>query len=310
MQPGKSAGAQFSILQVSEQTQVGYGPDFLLFPEKTSDHWQLSFARPTRALRPLKDEAVRAARQLSAQYGGAELSLLYSGGIDSEFMICCFREAQVPFKVLTYRFEDHLNEHDLSYATDFFRQNKDVKSEMIDFKLQSFFSSGEYLDYAQKSRCVLPHLLPLMKMVSERQREVCILATGEPFLVPHLGHWCLRERESVGGLDRFFRAEKLPGTPTFFQATPELFFSYLTDAIFQQLARGERVGKEHSLTSRIDIYSRDYPIKSRTKYHGYEKIEETIAGAEKELLRRFGEYNNMKYFKYAEFLKLVAEEDR
>lgn len=300
-----SKEGQTSAPQVSEYFQAGYGPRYLLFPENLSDQWQLSFARPKRALKSVREEAVLAARNLSTQYDGAEVSLFYSGGIDSEFMIHCFREATVPFKIVSFRFENNLNEHDLDYVSEFRSLHKELKYETIDFNIMSFFNSGEYLYYAEKSRCVLPHLLPLMKIVAERRGEICILATGEPFLTPYSGHWCLRERESVAGLDRFFRSEKIMGTPAFFQSTAELFFSYLTDSIFQQLARGERPWKEHSLTSRIEIYSRSYPMTSRVKYHGYEKIENVMARAEKELLHRWGRYNSKKYYEYAKLLRLV-----
>ena len=299
----------FSAVLVGEKLQSGYGPELSLFPkEADAEPWQMIFAKPQRELLPLKEEAIRQAQNLSKQYNNSELNIFYSGGIDSEFLIHIFREAQVKFRVLTFRFDGGLNGHDLSYVLNFQKKNPDLKMTMLNFNLLDFFHSGEYMEYALQSRCVLPHLLSLMKMVYENRAQPSVLGAGEPFLLPHRGEWCLRERESVAGLNRFFLKNKIAGTPAFFQESSELFFSYLGDPIFQQLARGERVGKEHSLTSRIDIYSRHYPISERTKYHGYEKVEELMLSCEKSLLQNLPHSNTKRYYRYNQLLKLVQDQ--
>jgi len=47
---------------------------------------------------------------------GNDIALCFSGGIDSQAMLQCFVEADIPFKLYTLKFDEDLNMQDVGFA--------------------------------------------------------------------------------------------------------------------------------------------------------------------------------------------------
>lgn len=77
------------------------------------------------------------------------IEVLYSGGLDSEFVISVCKKLKIPVIALTLRmmlFGAPFNTHDLYYAEKFCREN-DVQHRIIDLDIEKFFMSGDHLKY-------------------------------------------------------------------------------------------------------------------------------------------------------------------
>jgi hypothetical protein len=296
----------FSEIFLADRICSGYGEQLHTLPQNKNESWRFAFNFPDKKILTfgLNLLAVKRAKEMFAE-SGTEIAVFYSGGIDSEFVVNAFKQAAVPFRVVFFEFESGLNKHDLEWVEKFRSLNPDIHFEKIDFNVLKFLNSDEAVDLGLRVRCEHPHLLPLMKIVHEYRKAPVIIGAGEPFLIPHEGVWCLKERESIAALNRFFDLEAIKGHPAFFQSSPELFFSYLLHPVFQRLCSGQIPFKQHSLTSRIDIYREFFPVAERLKYHGYEKMEQLITEVQHRLQEKRQYELSENFFPYAQLSRRI-----
>lgn len=286
---------------ISTQFKIGYGENFDLWPQSLNDHWNIQFARCQRSVENIWVECQLQALSYKNQFQ-EKINFFYSGGIDSEFALLSFKEARVPVRVLTAHFANGLNSHDLEFVKKFRIENPEFTYESIDIDIEKFLLSAEAEQLSDQTQCTLPHLLLLMSLMKKTQAPL-IMATGEPYLKKEGSKWFLRERESIASLYRFFYLYNIKGTHAFFQSTPELFFSYLTDPVLKSLAQNEYVGKLSSMSSRHKLYNQYAHLDERPKYHGYEKLESLIAEIQKKAEDKYSRFCNMKYFLYDDLVQ-------
>ena len=77
------------------------------------------------------------------------INLLYSGGIDSEFVLVMLKKLKIKFSVITMKLVyDNLilNTQDVYYSEKFCRHNG-IKQKFIDLDLKKFYESGDYKNY-------------------------------------------------------------------------------------------------------------------------------------------------------------------
>ena len=287
-----------SPIQISKEFRIGYGPELAVVPHKPTDEWDIHFAKGSRVVHDLWSECLTQASYFKKKYN-SKIDIFYSGGIDSEFVLQVFKQAKINVRVLTVSFLNGLNQHDLEYVEKFKKLNPEFIYEDIVIDIEKFLISNEAIDLAQESKCTLPHLLLLMKIVKKSENPV-VLATGEPYVQKVDDSWFLRERESIASLYRFFKLNRIEGTHAFFQSSPEVFLSYLSDPVFKNLIQNKFEGKQSSLSSRHKLYNQYIALDERPKYHGYEKIEPLVFDIQQKIEKINSEFMNIKYFSYAE----------
>ena len=292
-----------SPIQISKEFRIGYGPELRVLPQEPTDEWDLHFAGANRAVRDLWTECQIQAIHFKNRYA-SKIDIFYSGGIDSEFALQVFKQAQINVRVLTVNFSNGLNRHDLEYVEKFKKLNPQLTYENIDMDIEKFLISDEAMSLAEESKCTLPHLLLLMKIVKKSENPI-ILATGEPYIQKFDDSWFLRERESIASLYRFFKLNRTEGTHAFFQSSPEVFLSYLVDPVLKNLAQNKFQGKLSSLSSRHKLYNQYTTLEERPKYHGYEKIEPLVFDIQQKIERKFSQFMNIKYFPYNELQERI-----
>lgn len=92
-----------------------------------------------------------------------------SGGIDSEIVAMSCIESKLEFwpVVMRYHIDNKImNEHDISHAIYFCKKNN-IRPLYLDLDIQQFFTSGEYLFYAENYCCDSPQLLCHLWMVDQ-----------------------------------------------------------------------------------------------------------------------------------------------
>lgn len=293
------------VALTSGKIRIGYGADFMTQPPGAGATWKIAFGKPGRPVENLLVEGIAAARKICESYSSPP-DVYYSGGLDSEFAVHCFKEANVDFNVVTVEFSRHRNIHDLEYVEKFKKKNPDLKYRTVQFDIEDFLGSSEAENLAEISKCTLPHLLMLMKVAGDHKAPL-ILSTGEPYLIKTESGWYLREREAIAALGRFFDLARVSGTHAFYQSTNEIFYSYLKDPVMQELAADRCPGKESSLSSRSRLYSQYVNCEGRPKYHGYENIPGMIDEMQARLEARYSDYRNIHYYLYKDLVQSLGD---
>lgn len=254
-------------------------------------------------------ESLKAAEEIYDNKQG-ELHLMYSGGVDSEYMMNVFLELGVKFTPVIIRLSNDYNLHDLINAFAFC-ESKNITPKIIDLDFEHFVKSGKLFDVAVSmknckfQRCALAHTI-----LSLDGTVLC--GEGEPYIrqIPDTSDWGVTIFEHDYAWVKHYHNHGIIGTPHFNRYTPEMMVSFLEDQRILDLANNLVPGKEGSDSSKWIIYNRHsgYNIRERAKYTGYEVIirsdiflDESI----QELKYQRGEWNGVymeNYFNYMDRL--------
>lgn len=102
----------------------------------------------------LKKYRLEAAR-ITAESIGNKIALCFSGGADSQCMVQCFVEANIPFDLYILKFKNNLNIQDSGHAIKYC-EKFNVKYNIIEIDVLSFLSQQNY-DYGIKYKNPSPH---------------------------------------------------------------------------------------------------------------------------------------------------------
>lgn len=281
-------------------------------PDNVNSVFSMAFKPVTGPVGTWKEEIYKAAEKIAASCTKT-IYLCYSGGIDSEVMCQAFLDRKIPFKVLTLRYLNNSNQHDIRYAIEWCTQNK-ISQEIVDFSIEEFLQNG-YLKYVEQgfvSKNIFRYLqIKIMEIVSERDGHA-VLGAGE-FLfdcsgrseIPQINfetginapiEWCLRQ--------------KLQHQPYFYFSTPEMGLAYLQSPAIQ-FALGTRdifknIYNVYALKM-ISHYSNWPDKKGRPKYSGFENIKDARWHADEKLKNHFKTYNDFCTLKYSDLVEQLTK---
>ncbi len=247
------------------------------------------------------------------------ICVLFSGGTDSEVCIRSFLEAQIPISIATMRFDNNLNAHDLEHAKRFAEKLK-IEIKYFDLNILDFWKSKKMLEIVDSISCVSP-ILASHLWLAEQVSGVPVLAQGEPHLKktipknyspgisPYLpSDWYLVESERLCSLYQYFIELNIPAVPGFFQYLPEQIYSFCyKNPILKDLVENKVVGKLGTRTSKNKMIHFFYPeIELRTKFTGFEKIENHHDLLRKSLAERFPYNDNYKNISFPDLKKMLS----
>lgn len=171
-------------------------------------------------------EAIIAAKKISARAQGRPVSICLSGGIDSACMAEAFQAAGVPFVVRIFRFNGDWNWPDICDAVSLCQKNG-WSWRFIDIDVLEFLSSKRYLELCREFRCRSPQIAVHIECLTKIADENCIMGGNPPRFVFEENRFdILIPSEPQLALLRYFRQSNLPGVPFFFSYTPELALSF------------------------------------------------------------------------------------
>lgn len=272
-------------VQLSLNNHFKFGYDRHWFTERKNilQNWSVEYGRATRPTFNFKNECIENARAIQEQ-SKQKMTVLFSGGVDSEVTLQSFLLAQIPITASILRFKNDLNIHDISYAI-IACEKLGVKYNIIDLDILRFWEN-QLLEYAEPSYCISPQLLSTM-WLADQVDEYPVFGGGECFLVkeqdpnytpgvsPYVhSEWYLWEREKIAAWYRHFIIKDRPACPGFFQFTPEIILAYLLDPEVERLTRSEICGKLTTESSKLSIYQQHFNLVDRPKYSGFEKVQE------------------------------------
>ena len=273
------------------------------------DTWYVRIDPPQQKVKSYYLEAKETAEYVYANKTG-HVYLLYSGGMDSEFVFSLFLELGFDFTPVIIQLSDY-NAHDLKYAFDFC-DSKGVTPRIIKLDFDHFVTSGKIVDIASSITCS-GYQIPATMHVAEQLDGFVVLGNDPPYmkLNQETQVWRLEELELIHSILTFFKTRSLEGCPFFLSYTPEMMLSFLLDPTMVALANHQIPGKTGTNTSKVHVYNNGsgYNLVNRTKYTGYEHIEKSEIFQHPNL-KRFEEYSKIwggaYYEPYHELVKRLS----
>lgn len=236
----------------------------------TGTSWTVNLKKCTnKTVQDFHKECIRSAH-LIYENSSSPIVLLYSGGLDSEFMLNVFKEANIPFKTAIISYGEY-NKHDTKFAFEYCQYNN-ITPIVVDINMDRFISSGKIYDIANSVNCCAYQMPSVMYGISKLDGTV-IMANGEPYLKNYNGNWVYQETERVNSYMKWYKKEGINGTPDFLRFTPETTLSFLLEDRIKELVQNKHPGKLSTRTSKHFIYSKNYKFNPRPKYTGWEKLE-------------------------------------
>ena len=240
----------------------------------TSGHgrkdWKVHVKQCTQQHASYYEESIRAAKIIGESTD--PLYLMFSGGIDGEFMLNIFKDANVDFKVAIISYGVY-NEHDAKYAFEYCNAHG-ITPEVIDLDLEKFITSGRMVEVAKEAKCCAYQMTSVMEGIKKIDGNV-IMANGEPQInkMPdNTWHW--EETERINSYMNWYELHNITGTPDFMRYTPEQTLSFLEEPLVKQLVNNE-LEQEYSVAIKQQLYSQSFAIEPRYKFTGWERLEKS-----------------------------------
>ena len=219
------------------------------------------------------EEARRAAEYIYDCSTNKQIYLMYSGGIDSEFMLSIFLSLKIPFIPVIIELTPDYNTHDTKYAYQFCKQNN-LLPLIYSINFNNFVSSGKINEIAEKAECSW-YQLPTTLYVESVLEGVVITGSGEPDFIKNqqTNEWTYYELEEISSRIKWREKNNIDGTCFFLSYTPEMCYSFITDPVFEDLFLNKKQGYSHTFNYKKNLYRKYFNLKNRPKYTGFEKIE-------------------------------------
>jgi hypothetical protein len=217
-----------------------------------------------------REANIEAARYI-ANIATDDISIMLSGGADSEIAAWSFIDAGIPFEAAVMRFEGGYNSHDIEYAKSFC-VNHGIKIRYYDLDVKKYVLSEEYENEIKRyqTTCERGVTLWLAKQIP----NFAILGQGEPVIIKSLGRYWFQEKERICSWNKFWIFNEKPGIPGFHQFTPNQLLSVLLDDMTVDMVNET---SHFWINDRFkhDFYKKHYPdFIVRPKYSGWEKLQD------------------------------------
>lgn len=274
--------------------------DHFQFGYTETHQWTVSYGKCSREPKNFHDECLETARTINKNTS-EDITVLFSGGVDSEVAVRSFVEAGIKINVAIMRFKDGLNSHDIEYAIETCREFK-ITPTFYDLDLLGFWKE-DYLPYAHLTRCFSPQLITTMWLIDQIPGFI-VLGSGECLLEKKHDHWYLLEKERIASWYRFFIKRNRSGCPGFFQYTPEIMLSYLNDPEVVKMVKDSVV--DSSTKIKLEMYQQHFPVKTRPKFTGFEKVQHEDHVIRTKLKELYGDSDQIAKTEYHQLIKSLS----
>jgi hypothetical protein len=249
------------------------------------------------------EESVLAAEELYSIKEG-NLHVLYSGGLDSEYVLSLFLELGMNITPVIIKLSEY-NAHDIKYAFDFC-QYRNVTPKIIDIDFDMFVKSGKLLEIATEARSSVYHR-PATAYAASQLDGTVLLGDGEPYirLNEETNTWNLEVDEHDYVVYNYLTSRGIPCAPHFNRYRAEMMSAYMLDPRMKELAEHKHPGKLGSNSSKTFMYNRHSPFKlaERQKYTGYEVIEQSEIFKHETFIQLENKYEGLVAFDYHSFVR-------
>jgi hypothetical protein len=300
-----------------------YGYDEGIYNLRTSPRSQFKcyYRRASRTPASFREECVTVCREISDYAISQDKTpyVLLSGGLDSEVVVRSFIESGRDFHVITNRFCNDLNDHEIEYV-ERLCSSFNLNPIYVDIDIKEWLLSNESFTFAYDSKCVYSEMLPTMKLMRDVYVDlggIPVLGNGDLYVSKEINdqwrigdgtvkyEWQYIEYEYILAWMRYAVGHNIVGSINFFQQTPEVVLSIAQDPLIQNLVKDNPEGKQSSRSTKYQVYKKYWPdIDLRSKFHGAEKIEDLCDYINKDkLLKEFFNYTTRFKIPFNEFVE-------
>jgi hypothetical protein len=200
---------------------------------------------------------------------GSNLSLLFSGGVDSEIILRVYKDLKIPLNVFIFKYENNFNYRDVACAIRIC-ESLNCKFTIIDFNLKKFFENDAY-DIWTKCYTDTSGRLPQMAF-SNYVDGVSIMGSGEPEWRKQTDNtWKFELDESDKIWSVYNKTIGKNVICDWYEYSPEIIVSHLKLPYVQKLLNNEIPGKLSSVSSKGLIHKNIWPdLEIRQKLVGFE----------------------------------------
>ena len=261
--------------------KLGYDNQWFKPRATPHDRFSIKVEGCARTPSTVTQEAVWAAQTMLAKYGRENITLLYSGGCDSEIILQSFVGAgQVP-RVVFLDYGEGRNGYDRAWARRFCRHNR-IKLEEYPVPVHDILTSGQAIELCDKYQCPQSGASLYLWAMERLCKDGFVVAGDEPYLEllnnPMTGQktWTFFAREWTFSQWKVFHFNGVDGCPNFLQYTAELWLAFLQDPIMQW-AFGQ---SDYTTTNQLkyELYRQRFFVATRHKSTGMEKFSDLIYG--------------------------------
>lgn len=262
------------------------------------DVFDYTVGKISRKPKSFKEECINSAR-LIQDLMTEPITLLYSGGYDSEIMVESFRLAEIPFKTAFCKFEHNYNEHEFKYVKDYC-DAYGIKIDIVPLDLIKFWENDAF-SYAELIGCLTPQYVVGPWLMD--QLDGCLIAaTGDiEFRLQDDNVWRYTIEEggdvSWGNFAEIRNREIIASFPEY---TPEQLAAGLP--LFKDYTDHKMPGSNNTMCYKPEIYKSEFDLQPRPKYSGFERVEDISAIIRAEFRRELQEmYHGVVEWTYQEY---------
>lgn len=213
-----------------------------------------------------KSEALRAAKLIAQESDNIWIS--YSGGIDSEFIIQVFLEANIDFKVATVVMKNETNDYDLQHSRSFCKR-MGIKLHEFEIDLEKFYKN-DLETYAVATNCISPQF-PVHMWLWDQLDGFIVAGHGDPIFKRKDSGWHLQIQEKEDSVFRYAQWRNRNMAPGFYVYTPELLLSFMLEKeVSNMFLAPNRARLRDIIQVKHSVYSKYYDISAREKRTGFE----------------------------------------
>ena len=157
---------------------------------------------------------------------------MFSGGMDSEIILRCYKELGIPINVYIFRYENNYNILDVAQALKICRE-LNVTPNIVDFNLEKFFENEAY-DIWKKGYFFNSGKLPHMKML-DYMDNTPVMGDGCPYWTNDNGVWKYEFDEDCHAQSIYCKTIGRPMIADWYEYSPEVIISHMQTTDMQNL---------------------------------------------------------------------------
>lgn len=291
--------------------------------ESKTDKYTFEYGQVSQADLNWRQANELAARQIY-ENRHQDVTVLLSGGMDSEICFRSFYDQQLPVRTASLRFLDLDQSEEMNYIQKTIQKHNIKNHEFVDVEVKSFVKSDDFYKTADLSKCVSP-IIVLHLWLANQVQGTPVIAQGEVHLhkvipagyVPGVSpyepsDWLISEKERRCTMYMNFILQNKPAIPGFFQYNVEQVYSYLTqNKMLTELVNNKLIGKLGTRSSKNKIAHQFYPdVELREKRHGWESILDFHDEIRSMLAKRFPHSNDENYILIEDFLRMISSKKK
>ena len=145
--------------------------------------WYVDLSPASRKVKSYYEETVHAMENLYETKTG-KFQVLYSGGVDSQYICEVFLKLKMDFDTIIIRLMSNngevYNQHDIAYAYEFCAKNN-ITPIVYDVNFDDFVESGKIVEIAESVNCC-SFAVPTTFYVANKLDGYSIIAGGDPYI--------------------------------------------------------------------------------------------------------------------------------